>query len=511
MMNFVPQLHCDELLYSILSRYKRMCGMQSRRAFLKDVYGESKMLTSIFFPQYLEQFRENLPPYSKITVDELIWNHTMFPFYTAFLSKERSDSVHSMMVNGCGKSIENLVGFSGGKVKPYNRLRYCPRCYSEDMDELGGGFWRRLHQVPGVLYCLKHETLLKSTIVPSTEKYADYWCADVDVCNSDVEDDTYDERVKELNRTYIQNTMFLINGDYKKKELPDIVDFYVDRLREKGLASFNGSIYMKEFMDRFLRFYPPNYLSLMQSDVDLNEQTNWLRTFVRYNGKNRSPLRHLLVLQFLGITAEEFFHEQSARGKITARVDHAPSFDLGQRRKAWLKIIEENQGLNRSQLKEIGKGLHTWIYKHDKNWYEQVTPRVQVRKKRTPVVDWAKRDEECLALVKQAVESIVNREGKPIRVLPATIRQEIGVRRWLDNRKLVRTWQFIKKATEDINSFRIRKIKWAIGELEAEGVNVTVYKVQLYAGFGGNNNKKVNELINIVMDELKTETGHLQR
>ena len=499
MMNVLPQIYSDELLYSVLSRYKRMCGMQSRRAFLKDVYGESKMLTSIFLSQYLERFRENLPPHSKITVDELIWNHTMFPFYTAFLSKERSDSIHSMMSNGCGKNIENLVGFSGGKVKPYNRLRYCPRCCSEDMDKFGESFWRRLHQIPGVLYCLKHETLLKSTIVPSTEKYADYWCADGDVCNADVEDDTYDERFLELNRAYIQNTMFLMDGDYQKKELPDTVDSYVDLLREKGLASRNGTIYMKEFMDKFLRFYPFHYLSLMQSDLDLNGQTNWLRTFVRHNGKNRSPLRHLLVLQFLGITAEEFFRKQSATGKVTARVYHAPSFDLEERRTAWLRIIEDNPGLNRSELKEIGKGLHTWIYKHDRNWYDQVTPRVRARKKRTPVIDWAKRDEECLALVKQAVESILNREGKPIRVLPATIRQEIGVRRWLDNRKLVRTRQLIQQVTEDISSYRIRKIKWAIGELESRGVIVTVYKVQLFAGFGGNN-KEMAKLIERVLD-----------
>lgn len=439
MMNVLPEIYSDELLYSVLSRYKRMCGMRSRRAFLEDVYGESKMLTSIFFPQYLERFRENLPPYSKITVDELIWNHTMFPFYTSFLSEERSDSIHSMMINGCGKSIENLVGFSGGKVKPYSRLRYCPRCYSEDMDELGESLWRRLHQVPGVLYCLKHETLLKSTIVPSTENYADYWCADVDVCNADVEDDTYDERFMELNRAYIQNTRFLMDGDYQKKELPNIVDFYVDRLREKGLASANGFIYMTDFVQQFLQFYPSHYLNLMQSNVDESQQANWLRLFVRNNAKNRSPLRHLLVLQFLGISVEEFFHDQSILGRITARVNHAPSFDLEERRNAWLKIIEDNPGLNRSQLKDIGKGLHTWIYKHDRNWYDQVTPRIRMRKRRTPVVEWEKRDEECLALAKQAVESVLNRKGKPIRVLPSTIRQEIGVRGWFDNRKLVRT------------------------------------------------------------------------
>ncbi|WP_281759214.1 TnsD family Tn7-like transposition protein [Alicyclobacillus hesperidum] len=503
MMNFIPQIYSDELLYSVLARYKRMCGMVSRRAFIRDMYGEGKMLTSIFLPQYLGCLRENLPPYSKITVSELIWNHTMYPFYTAFLSKELSGNIHGMMVDGCGKSIENFLGFSGGKVKPYSRLRYCSKCYSEDIGEFGESFWRRLHQVPGVLYCPIHRISLKSTIVPSTEKYAEYWCADGDVCSADVEEDPCNQRVKELNRAYIQNTMFLMSGDYKKKELRDIVDFYVDRLRERGFASARGFIYVQDFVDEFLRFYPSDYLSLMQSDVNLNQKANWLRLFVRHNGKNRSPLRHLLVLQFLGVSAEEFFHEQSALGKFTVRVNHAPSFDLEARRNAWLKIIEANPGLNRSQLKAVGKGLHTWIYKHDRDWYEQVTPRVRIRKKRTPVIDWAKRDEECLALAKQAVESILNREGKPVRVLPSTIRQEIGVRRWFDNQKLVRTRQFIQQVTEDINSYRIRKIKWAISELESEGVSLTVYKIQLRAGFGGDN-KEIAKLISRIVD-----IGHL--
>lgn len=41
--------------------------------------------------------------------------------------------------------------------------------------------------------------------------------------------------------------------------------------------------------------------------------------------------------------------------------------------------------------------------------------------------------------------------------------------------------------TEDINSYRIRKIKWAIAELMEKQGKATVYQVQLYAGFGGNN------------------------
>jgi hypothetical protein len=74
----------------------------------------------------------------------------------------------------------------------------------------------------------------------------------------------------------------------------------------------------------------------------------------------------------------------------------------------------------------------------------------------------------------------------------------IGAKRWFDNKKLIKTQQYIKEVTEDIHSYRIRKIKWAIEELYIREKNLTIYKVQLYAGFGGNN-KEMKKLIEKIM------------
>lgn len=74
-------------------------------------------------------------------------------------------------------------------------------------------------------------------------------------------------------------------------------------------------------------------------------------------------------------------------------------------------------------------------------------------------------------------------------MLLSTFRKEIGVRRWFDNQKFVKMQQFVKETTEDIDAFRFRKIKWAISELKRRGESVTAYKIQLHAGFGGNNSR----------------------
>ena len=117
MMNCFPLLYEDELFYSIIARYKRMCGITSKTALLKDLFNDEISNKSIFFPQYISLLVSNLPLASKITAKELIMNNTMFPFFTAFLSKKKTDEVYNIMKNGEGKSIESIVGVNGGKVK----------------------------------------------------------------------------------------------------------------------------------------------------------------------------------------------------------------------------------------------------------------------------------------------------------------------------------------------------------------------------------------------------------
>ncbi|GBF12603.1 TniQ family protein [Tepidibacillus sp. HK-1] len=204
MINFLPLIYEDELFYSIVSRYKQMSGISSKWALEFDLFERSKRMgrKSVLFPQNLNRFINNLPPTSLLTEKGIISKHTMFPFYTAFLSKEKTELVYLRMVEGSGKSIENLVGLAGSKVKLNNYLKYCPLCFKEDMQNLGESYFRRLPQVPGVLYCLKHQVLYKNSIVLTTDSQMEYLCCDETTCNMEIEEDLNSKKVKELNLKY---------------------------------------------------------------------------------------------------------------------------------------------------------------------------------------------------------------------------------------------------------------------------------------------------------------------
>lgn len=43
-----------------------------------------------------------------------------------------------------------------------NDIQICPDCIQEDIEYLGYSFWRRSHQLPGIDWCLKHSSALRS-------------------------------------------------------------------------------------------------------------------------------------------------------------------------------------------------------------------------------------------------------------------------------------------------------------------------------------------------------------
>lgn len=498
MINFFPPMYENELLYSTIARYKKRSGIISKRQLIEDLFGRYISVSSSFFPQYIEDLLDQFPPTTTLNATEIIEQHTMFNLYTGFMPEEQSHFIKEQMKKGSnGKkgNLEKFIGLGGSKVRRTRFLKYCPLCFAEDLKTLGESYWRINHQIVGALYCFKHQVLLKKSTVNVVDSKFNYLCADEIVCDDKVLQDNYTKKMKELNIVYVQNAEYLLGNNRNRKDLSFITSYYIDRLREEGLASNNGNLYMKQFMQLFVEFYTQDYLQIMQSEVDVNSSSNWLRVFVRYNmNKNRIFLRHLLMLQFLNIHPKQLFECKKVVGKIVNKPTHAPKFSIIERREQWVRLMRENPNANRSELRELGKGLCSWIRKHDWDWYDTVTPKFKRKPRSNNKKYWMERDKCYLKLVQEAHKQLLKSNGKPIRITPTTIRNYLGVGGWLRNPRLVRTNEYLRENREELEAFRKRKIKWAIADMRERNLPLTVYKVQLYAGFGGGN-KEIKELI----------------
>ncbi len=59
-----------------------------------------------------------------------------------------------------------------------------------------------------------------------------------------------------------------------------MLEIYIDKLRDRGLTSKNGSINMRVFEMEFKNFYGEKYLTKMQSNFNIGSETNWLSLII---------------------------------------------------------------------------------------------------------------------------------------------------------------------------------------------------------------------------------------
>jgi hypothetical protein len=104
---------------------------------------------------------------------------------------------------------------------------------------------------------------------------------------------------------------------------------YINILAENGFT-INRKVRLQKLCKAFFSHYSPDLLALLQCNQNEAYKRDWLRSLVYGLKSNRafSPIRHLLLIQFLGYTAESFFALASQRTELNAPIKDAP-FGLG--------------------------------------------------------------------------------------------------------------------------------------------------------------------------------------
>lgn len=376
MVNFFPTIYEGELLYSTISRYKRMAGIVNKRAFYRDLYGQTVSLNNVYFSVRIDELVKNIGVYSSITSDKIIEKNTVFKIFTAFLNEEKSNKLRSGMKSSASFNPYGEIGLSGHKIKFPNNLIYCEKCFDEDLKRYGEVYLRVIHQIPGVLYCNKHKIpLIKSNIL-SSESRINYICLD-EIERNNEKVVNYD-KFKALNLKYIEMIEWIYKNNVPKKEKEFFNNVYIDKLREKGFTSSNGSIRVKELTEAIKEFYGEEYLKIMQSEI--TRENNWISKFIREGKKNKHVLRHLLMIQFLDLSIEKIFNTKETVGKKEYIYIPNPRLDRDIQRERWLQVLNDNPNLSKSEYKRIGKGLYSWLYKNDNEWFEKITPKKKTLK-----------------------------------------------------------------------------------------------------------------------------------
>jgi hypothetical protein len=167
-------------------------------------------------------------------------------------------------------------------------------------------YWHRLHQIPGVEVCSTHNVFLE--ISSARRNNDEFVSAEQEI------QVTSPQSLNLLNSSHqkllkiAQDTAWLLNQQSLVFELKSIHNRYLYLLAGQGLASYNGGkVHIQQLLEAFKNYYSPELLKLLQCEVDAQSHGNWLSRLVRLPKGSQHPLRHLLLMHFLGHTVEEFF------------------------------------------------------------------------------------------------------------------------------------------------------------------------------------------------------------
>lgn len=314
MMLFFPTPYPDELLFSLCSRYYVRSGNISYKGTLDDLFSNRSLTASISLPSGISSLIKNMPPHSKVNEEQLIHQHTLYFFNTAFLPDKQAKKIFQEMCSDDGKGIYVRSGLNASGVPQNEFLRFCEDCMKEDRESYGEMYWHRSHQLSGIHCCLKHFTPLYNSdikvvgsnkhrfAIPTLEN-----CSTNRTVLDEVAEKTRLEYIKHC-RKMAKWILQLMNHHFDHHPLHWFDQKYRIKLAELDLAYYTGRVKQKKWWEYFQNVYSEEVLRLFHSS--LRGEQDWLSLIVQKNRKSFHPIRHLLVISALEITIEEVFKNE---------------------------------------------------------------------------------------------------------------------------------------------------------------------------------------------------------
>lgn len=306
MLGFCPLPYPDELLYSILARYDRLVGYRSQRATIRDLFATQTRTAIIMFPSSLDLLVEHLPGCPELLALTLIDNHTVLPFFRPFLPPERAQQIVRDMCGTHG-AVDQRSGSMASRVQNPTVMRVCVECARSEKGHLGECYWHRLHQVSGVDVCPEHGVYLSDTTIAMGGHRAR-------LAFHGVPDEVIYFPTRQVEREreghallrLAQDASWLLTHRELGPGLDAIRHRYLRLLHRRGYASYRGRVCVADLCEAVRQRFGDQLLGRLQSPLEPAE-ASWLSRLVRTPRGAQHPVRHLLLMQFLEVTASDFF------------------------------------------------------------------------------------------------------------------------------------------------------------------------------------------------------------
>lgn len=401
MISHFPILYPDELLYSLFARYYNRSGYLAYIYAAQDLYTTKTTRPDIEFINELNPDIKNILIQNK-SFEDIIYQHTMFPYYGRFLNKERRNNAFQSLVN-MDKKYNNFLFIPKNNKERF--LRYCPLCVTEDKKQYGETYWHRVHQISDLNICPIHYCkLINSKIIISSK---------LSPCLISAE-----EEIKETNNIYISE------NELERKVAKYILTVFQSEINMNLNIETGKFIQSKMAYTKYLSLRgQKRNMSLLYSDfqnyyktlpnIYIKEQWQFQKIFTSHRC---NTFEICLLAMFLGISANELKNMKLPK-KTQQELFDEKIISL---RNQGLKYPEIAKELNASYdvVKAIGEDKYGYYHYHLK------PPQKGGAKKK----DWNTFDETMLPLIKDIINKLNNVENlRPQRITITTIERLLHI------------------------------------------------------------------------------------
>lgn len=305
MLCHLPTPYPDELLYSVIARHMMRVGAVNVRKVVEDIFGR-KMRSCVDLPSSLDVVSKRTWLVWGMTGEEIAERLTLFPYWTRYAHRERVVRCLDGLRSDNGMGVHARLGVVATRVKSSPFLRFCAACRERDLSMYGETYWRRSHQLAGVLVCPEHGVpLIDSSALLRPRTFTSF--ADATQCTASI------ARAPDNNLTGIDATnAFDVAKRCRDMLLGPIPAWPQEENRpiayrlaalERGFSDTHVSlrIAVAKFESAFAALYGEPLLSKLGCGIRLGKDTNWVRGFFHTRVRNESfhPLQHALVQVFL--------------------------------------------------------------------------------------------------------------------------------------------------------------------------------------------------------------------
>jgi hypothetical protein len=309
MIAYFPEAYPDEILYSICARFHDRMSYPCVSSTIEELFGKNNILLSIDLPDRLNHLVEVLPPGSSYRVKNLINNHTLLPFYSPFCPPERVKRILEEMFTHKTKTLPLHLHLGLGNGTKQEFIQFCPLCAQEDKEIFGEYYWHRLHQIPGVEVCPVHNVFLENTSIPYRPKKtmlisAEKFIQPISIRFLDLSNPDHITILK-----IARDAAWLLQQRQLSSGFVFIRKRYAKIMADYGLATYKGTLYRNKLLTAFKSYYSPELLKKLNCGGNEQSSKYWLFCLVQASFERvQCPIRHLLFINFLGYTAEQFFN-----------------------------------------------------------------------------------------------------------------------------------------------------------------------------------------------------------